>query len=68
MKTRNVVTNTASELYIILLNIYTTQYDEFLIAPKENIYVLDKLENLKLELYSDEDEMLTLKKDKEEVK
>lgn len=54
MKTRNVVTNTASELYIILLNIYTTQYDEFLIAPKENIYVLDKLENLKLELYSDE--------------
>lgn len=68
MKTRNVVTNTASELYIILLNIYTTQYDEFLIAPKENIYVLDKFENLKLELYSDEDEMLTLKKDKEEVK
>lgn len=68
MKTRNVVTNTASELYIILLNIYTTQYDEFLIAPKENIYVLDKSENLKLELYSDEDEMLTLKKDKEEVK
>ena len=68
MKTRNVVTNTASELYIILLNIYTTQNDEFLIAPKKNIYVLDKLENLKLELYSDEDEMLTLKKDKEEVK
>ena len=53
MKTRNVVTNTASEIYNMLVNIYITQYDEFLIASKKKIYVLNKLENLKLELYSD---------------
>ena len=60
--------NAPSELYNKPLNMYPTQYDDFSIAQKKKINILNKPKNLNLELYSDEDELSPLENDDDEVK
>ena len=61
---------TASELYDKLLNIYTTQYFKLLNDQKKRINVLNRPENLTLDLYLDEDHLPPVSplEDDEEVK
>ena len=62
---------TASELYDKLLNIYTTQYFiKLLNDQKKRINVLNRPENLTLDLYLDEDDLPPVSplEDDEEVK
>ena len=45
---RKVVINTVSKLYVKLLNIYATQYDNFSEDYKKEINVLNRPENITL--------------------
>ena len=54
MRLRKNVINTAFKLYDKLLNIYTTQYDNFSEDQKKNVNVLNKPENLIINFIEDD--------------
>ena len=68
MRLRKNVINTASKLYDKLLNIHTTQYDNFSEDQKKNVNVLNKPENLIINFVEDDLQSMPPLEGDEEVK